>query len=309
MKRLRAGWMDSLFAVVLLWFALCIAAVAALFVYELCAQAAMALSRFGPGLFAGSSWRPLQGHFGALPLLYGTAVSATVGMALGAVGGVSAALFLTQYTRFPLVNSLGSLVDLLAVIPGVVYGLWGLLVLAPWLRGAVEPALGRLFGFVPWLRGRPHGADLLAAGLVLGVMVLPTVTAVAKSVMNAIPSNLREGALALGATRFEMVRLIVLPGARVGIVGSVVLAFSRAVGEAVAVALVIGHRAQIGWSLFAPGETMASAIVRDFSPGAGRLYTGALYEIALLLLLVTSATYAVGRLLVWRVAKQAEVWP
>ena len=309
MKSLGARRADRLFTAVLLTFALCVAAVAALFVYELGAQAAEAWSRLGAGVLTGSVWRPAQGDFGALPLLYGTVVSAAIGTVLGAVVGVSAALFLTQYTRFRAVGRLGSLVDLLGTVPSVVYGLWGLLVLAPWLRTVAEPALGRALWFIPLFRGGPHGADVFAAGLVLGIMVLPTVTAVAQSVMKAVPAELRDGALALGATRFEMTMMTVLPGARWGIVGSVALGLSRALGEAVAVALVVGHRATMTLSLFAPGETMASAIVRDFSLGAGHLHMAVLYEIALILLVLTSTTYGVGRLLVWRVARQAEVWP
>jgi len=198
---------------------------------------------------------------------------------------------------------LGFVVELLAAIPSVVYGLWGIFVLIPFLREDIQPALGKAFGFLPMFEGPPRGFGMLAAGLVLSIMILPTIASVSRDVMRAVPLAFREGALALGATRWEAVWMAVLPSARSGILGAVILGLGRALGETMAVTMVIGNRAEISASLFAPSATMASVIANEYTEAASALYLSALSQIGLLLFVVTVILNVLARLLVWRVGR------
>ncbi|MGC4116181.1 MAG: phosphate ABC transporter permease subunit PstC [Myxococcales bacterium] len=195
---------------------------------------------------------------------------------------------------------MGFVVELLAAVPSVIYGLWGIFVLAPWLRQTIEPALARALGFLPLFQGPHHGVGMLAAGLILAIMILPTVASVSREVLRAVPESLREGALALGATRWEALRTVVLPAARSGITGAVALGLGRALGETMAVTMVIGNRPQIAASLFAPGYTMASVVANEYTEATEDLYLSALSEIGLLLFAVTLVLNIVARLLVRR---------
>ena len=198
------------------------------------------------------------------------------------------------------------MVELLAAIPSVVYGLWGVFVLIPWLREDVQPALGATLGFLPLFDGPPRGFGMLAAGVVLAIMILPTIASVSRDVMRAVPTVFREGALALGATRFETVTAAVLPMARSGIVGAIILGLGRALGETMAVTMVIGNRAEISASLFAPSATMASVIANEYTEAASDVYLSALSQLGLLLFVVTVLLNVLARLLVWRVGRLPE---
>ncbi len=281
-------------------FALGIVVLLAAMALELGRASALSLSRFGLGFVASSAWDPVREVFGALPFIYGTVVSSLLALALAVPISLGVAVFLAELAGPRLRAVMGFVVELLAAVPSVVYGLWGVLVLAPWLRRTVEPALRDALGFLPLFRGPTHGVGMLAAGLILAIMVLPTIASVSREVLRAVPDSLREGALALGATRWEALRTVVLPAARSGITGAVVLGLGRALGETMAVTMVIGNRPEISASLFAPGYTMASVLANEYTEATSDLYLSALSEIGLLLFAVTLALNVAARLLVRR---------
>jgi phosphate transport system permease protein len=216
------------------------------------------------------------------------------------------AIFLSELAPSWLRGPVGFLVELLAAVPSVVYGLWGIFVLAPWLRETVEPLLARTLGFLPIFQGPQHGFGMLAGGIILAIMITPTISSVSREVLRAVPSALREGALGLGATPWESVRVAVLPYARSGLVGATILGLGRALGETMAITMVIGNRAEISASLFAHSYTMASVIANEFTEATGRLYLSSLAEVGLLLFVVTVLLNIVARLLVWRVGRLPE---
>jgi phosphate transport system permease protein len=272
---------------------------------QLLRASAPALSRFGFGFVVSREWDPVRDLFGALPFIYGTVVSSLLALALAVPVALGVAVFLAELAPDWLRKTMGFVVELLAAVPSVIYGLWGIFVLAPWLRNSVEPALGRAFGFLPLFRGPHQGIGMLAAAIVLAIMILPTVASVSREVLRAVPDTLREGALALGATRWEAIKRAVLPAARSGIVGAVILGLGRALGETMAVTMVIGNRPEIATSLFAPGYTMASVIANEFTEATGDVYLAALAAIGFLLFVVTLLLNVVARALVWRVARGA----
>jgi len=258
------------------------------------------LRAFGAGFVLGRTWDPAHGELGALPFLYGTVVTSLVALLLAVPVGLGVALFLTDLGPPVLRRPVAAVVELLAAIPGVVYGLWAVIVLAPLLRTGVEPALEASLGALPLFRGPKVGVGLLCASLVLAVMILPTIASVAREVLRAVPSELREGGLALGATPWDVVRRIVLPHARSGLFGAILLGFGRAVGETMAVAMVVGSRAEITGSLFSPGYTMTSVIANELAEATSTLHLAALAEIGLLLFLLTLAFNVAARVLVAR---------
>ena len=260
-----------------------------------------AFGKFGFGFLFSSKWDPVKDDYGALPFLYGTVVTSVVALLLAVPVALGVALFLTDLGPVALRRPVAAVVELLAAVPGVVYGLWAAIVLAPLLRTRVEPALEGSLGFLPFLRGPKVGVGLLCASLVLAVMILPTIASVAREVLRAVPSELREGGLALGATPWDVVRRIVLPHARSGLFGAILLGFGRAVGETMAVAMVIGSRAEITGSLLSPGYTMASVIANEFGEASSTLHVSALAEIGLLLFALTLGFNVGARVLVTRV--------
>jgi phosphate transport system permease protein len=219
--------------------------------------------------------------------------------------GVGTAMFLSEIAPGWLRTPVSFLVEFLAAIPSVIYGLWGVFVLIPWERMYIQPALKSVFGFLPFFQGPAYGVGLLTASMVLAIMIVPYITSVAHEVLRAVPNTQREAALALGATKWEMLRLAVLPYGRTGIIGAVMLGLGRAIGETMAVTMVIGNRGEIAMSLFAPANTMASVIANEFSEATYDLYVQALVEIALVLLIVTVIINGLARLLVWSVAGPA----
>jgi phosphate transport system permease protein len=258
-----------------------------------------ALSKLGVLRFLVSSdWDPVNDQFGALPFIYGTLVTSAIAMAIALPVSLGLALFVTEMAPGRVRRVVSQLIEVLAGIPSVVYGLWGLMVLVPLLRDLVEPALERCFGFLPLFHGPPLGLGYLAAGILLAVMILPTIASVTIEVMRTMPGSLREGALALGATRWEAIRLVVLPYARRGILGAAVLGLARALGETMAVTMVIGNQPEIHASLFSPGYSLPSVIANEFAEATGAVHTGALAALALTLLAVTLLLSALARLLV-----------
>ncbi len=259
-----------------------------------------AIRAFGLRFLYTSSWDPVQDEFGALPFIYGTLVSSFLALVLAVPLGLGAAVFLAELAPRWARGPVSFLIEILAAIPSVVYGLWGIFVLAPWLRVWVQPMLGRTLGFLPLFQGPPYGVGMLAAGIILAIMVVPFITAVSREVLMAVPNTQREAALALGATRWETTRMAVLRYGKSGLIGAILLGLGRALGETMAVTMVIGNRPDISASLFAPGYTMASVIANEFTEATGDLYLSALIEVGLALFAVTVLVNALARVLVWR---------
>ena len=233
-----------------------------------------------------TDWDPANDQYGALPFIYGTAVSSALALLIAVPLSLGVGLCLTEMAPSWLSRRLGFLVELLAAIPSVVYGLWAIFVLGPWLRDQVEPVLGKYLGFLPFFQGPRVAVSMLNAGVVLAIMVLPYIAAVCTDVFRAVPQTNREAALALGATKWEMVRLAVLPYGTSGVIGAIILGLGRALGETIAVAMVIGNRPEISASLFRPSSTLASVIANEFVEATSDLNLAALIELGLVLLLL-----------------------
>jgi phosphate transport system permease protein len=263
-----------------------------------------AFQKFGLRFLTTSIWDPVAGEFGAAPVIFGTLVSALLAILIAMPLSVGVALFLNELAPRRIATAAGFLVEMLAAIPSVVYGLWGIFVLAPWLRTVVEPVLGKTLGFLPLFQGPPYGVGMLAAGIVLAIMITPTISSLSREVFRAIPRAQREGALALGATRWEMIRISVLKSAWPGVFGATILGLGRALGETMAVTMVIGNRSEISASLFAPGQTMASLIANEYAEATAGLHLAALAEIGLALFAVTFAVNSLARVLIWRVTSK-----
>lgn len=293
---------DQVFRWVVTALAVSILALVALIVFKMVDGSMLSISTFGPGFLSGTTWDPVFRHFGALPFIFGTLVTSLLALLIGGPIALGAGIYLAELSPGWLRTPLSFLVELLAAIPSVVYGLWGIFVLAPILSSMVEPFLANTLGFLPLFQGPPYGVGMLAGGLILAIMIIPTIAAVSRDVMSAVPNSQREALLALGGTQWEVIKLAVLPYARSGILGAVILGLGRALGETMAVTMLIGNRPEISASLFAPSYTMASVIANEFTEATYDLYLGALIEIGLVLFGVTLILNAVARLLVWRVA-------
>ncbi len=261
-------------------------------------QAQPAFEKFGLAFVTTSVWDPVQDVYGAAPVIFGTIVSSLIGLSLATPLSIGIALFLTELAPRKLATVVSFLVQMLAAIPSVVYGLWGVFVLAPWLRTDVEPFLGSTLGFLPLFQGPPYGVGMLAAGIILAIMVTPTISSISTEVFRAIPRAQREAALALGSTRWEMMYITVLHSSKPGMFGAVILGLGRALGETMAVTMVIGNRAEISASLFAPGQTMASVIANEYAEASGGMHLASLSAIGLTLFAVTFVVNAVARLIV-----------
>jgi phosphate transport system permease protein len=295
---------DRVFKWTTLLFAACVIAIITLLAYLLIGDSLPAIRTFSWGFLSGRTWDPVHDIFGGLPFVYGTIVSSAMALLLAVPISLGAAIFLAELAPAWLRNPLSFLVELLAAVPSVVYGIWGIFVLVPFLR-PVEAWLGMHLGFIPLFSGPPYGIGLLAAGLILAIMVLPIITAVSRDVLRAVPVSQREAAYALGATRWEAIRGPVFRYARAGILGAVILGLGRALGETMAVTMVIGNTPTLSASLFEPAYTMPSVLANEFMEATGRLHSAALIEIALLLFVVTIIINAIARLLIWSVARGA----
>jgi phosphate transport system permease protein len=296
-------YLDVAFRYSLLICSLSIVAVMVLFFYELTSRSKLSIARFGLGFFVGTTWDPVAGDFGAMPFIYGTLVSSLVALVLAVPLAVGVSIFVTELCPRYLRGPISFTVELLAAIPSVIYGLWGIFVLAPILRNDVQPWLGKYFGWTGLFVGPAYGIGMLAAGIILAIMIIPIIASITREVLVAVPRSQREAVLALGATRWEMVRMAVLRNARVGIMGGIILGLGRAIGETMAVTMLIGNRPEIAKSLFAPGYTMASVIANEFSEATDDLYLSALVEVGLVLLIVTVIVNACARLLVWSITR------
>ncbi len=272
-------------------------------IFALASQSMLSIRQFGFGFITSRNWDPVQGQFGALPFIYGTLMSSLIALVISVPLSLGIAIFLVEQAPQYLARPLTFLVELLAAIPSVVYGLWGIFVLAPFLRVHVEPPLQKWFGWLPLFQGSITGIGLLTGGVILAIMVTPIISAIVRDVLTAVPSSQREAALALGATKWETTRVVLVNGAP-GIAGAVILGLGRAIGETMAVTMVIGNRAQISASLFEPSYTIASAIANEFTEATKDLYLSALVELGLILFFVTFIVNAIARLLVWNVTRK-----
>lgn len=262
------------------------------------------IEKFGWEFVSRSVWDPVQEIFGALPVVFGTLVSSFLAILIAAPLSIGVALFLNEVAPRRIAAFAGFLVEMLAAIPSVVYGLWGIFVLAPWLRTTVEPWLQENLGFLPLFQGPAYGVGMLAAGLILAIMITPTISSISREVFRTVPRTQREAAMALGATRWETLRISVLKASSSGLFGAVILGLGRALGETMAVTMVIGNRAEISASLFAPGQTMASVIANEYAESTSEMHTSALVEIGLTLFVVTFLVNAIARLIIWRTSRR-----
>ena len=268
-------------------------------------QSALSRHAFGLGFFKSQEWDPVSGLFGAYPFIFGTLASSFLALLIAVPLALGVAIFVTELCPKALQGPISFLTELLAAIPSVVYGLWGIFVLVPIVRDQIGPALQKSLGWTGAFNGINIGVGLLTASIILAIMILPVISSLTRDVMRAVPTSQREAVLALGATRWEMIRMGVLRNARIGIVGSVILGLGRALGETMAVTMLIGNRAEVPHSLFAPAHTLASVIANEFSEATGDLYLSSLIEIGLALFLVTIVVNAIARLLIWAVTRGA----
>lgn len=291
---------DRIFSNLTLFFALVIVGILLGLVVVLNIDAAPSISKFGLSFLSGTSWDPVKESFGALPAIYGTLLSSAIGVIIAIPISIGAAIFLVEMAPSWLRGPCSFLIEMLAAIPSVIIGLWGLFVLVPFIRSPIETWLGGHLGFLPLFHGPPFGVGFLAAGIILALMIIPIITAVSRDAIRAVPDHQREAMLALGATRWETIRRAVLPYCRSGLVGAVILGLGRALGETMAVTMVIGNAYKLTPSLFSPGTTISSKIASEFGEASSGLFIGSLVELALVLFAVTLLVNVVARLLVWR---------
>ncbi len=294
---------DRTFSVLMLLGALSLFVIVALIVWMLVHNSQLSIHTFGMRFFRSSNWDPVSGDFGALPFIYGTLVSSLLALVIAVPLSLAVAIFVLEICPGPLRGPISFLTELLAAIPSVVYGLWAVFVLVPLVRDKVGPILEKLFGWSGLFVEPNFGVGMLTAGVILAIMIFPVISSISRDVMRAVPNHQREAALALGATRWEMIRVGILQNARIGIIGAVILGLGRALGETMAVTMVIGNHPDISKNLFNPAYTLSSVIANEFTEATGDLYLSALIEIGLALFLVTIVVNAIARLLVWFVTR------
>jgi len=298
MARPRVG--DRIFSSLTLFFALLIVLILGGLLVVLNIDAWPAIQKFGVSFITSISWDPVREEFGALPAVYGTLLSSLIGLIIAVPISLASAIFLSELAPEWMSRPVSFLIEMLAAIPSVIIGLWGLFVMVPFIRDPIEKWLGSNLGFLPFFQGPPFGVGFLSAGIILAIMVIPIITAISRDVMSAVPATQREAMLALGATHWEMITGAVLPYCRSGLVGAVILGLGRALGETMAVTMVIGNSYKLTPSLFSPGATIASKVASEFSEASGDLYLGSLITLALVLFGITLVVNIIARLLVWR---------
>jgi phosphate transport system permease protein len=294
---------DAVFRAVIFAVAFLLLLIVVAMIVALASQSMLSIRQFGFGFLTNREWNPIQGQFGALAFIYGTIVSSLIALVISVPLSLGIAIFLVEQAPYYLARPVTFLVELLAAIPSVVYGLWGIFVLAPFLRVYVEPPLAHRLGWLPLFQGPITGIGLFTGGVILAIMVTPIISAVVRDVLAAVPNTQREAALALGATKWETTIVVLVNGAP-GIAGAIILGLGRAIGETMAVTMVIGNRPEISLSLFQPSYTLASVIANEFTEATADIYLSALVELGLILFLVTFVVNAIARLLVWRVTRK-----
>ena len=295
LARRAAG--DRVFRWVTLLMALSVFVLIVLIGYELAKGSHLALRKFGWRFLASSDWDPVNERFGALPFIFGTLVSSGIALVLAVPLSVATAVYLTEIAPRWIRQALTLFIELLAAVPSVILGLWGIFVMVPWCRVHLFPWLRNALGFLPLFKGPIYGVSMLAGGIIIAIMIVPIITSVSREILRSVPGLQREAAYALGATRWEVTRIAVLSYAKTGLFGAVILGLGRALGETMAVTMVIGNRPEIAASLFAPGYTLASVVANEFTEATTDLYLNALFELGLVLLGVTVLVNALAQLL------------
>ena len=295
LSRLRNG--DEIARIVTFIFAATVVLLTVLLVYELWVASSLARQKFGLAFFITRVWDPIAEQFGALPFIYGTVITSAVALLIAVPLGLGAAIFLAELAPQKISDPLQFLIDLLAAVPSVIYGVLGVFIVIPMMRTLLEPALKATLGFLPLFQGPAYGVGFLTAGIVLAIMVIPYIISVSREVLLSVPRDQREAALALGSTRWEATWKVVVPFARTGIMGSIFLALARALGETMAVTMVIGNTPAISSSLFAPGYSIAAVIANEFTEATGDVYLQSLILLGLVLFLLTFILNGLARLL------------
>jgi phosphate transport system permease protein len=296
LSKLKDG--DEIARLITFLFAASVVLITILLVYELWMNSVLPRHKFGLGFFVTQVWDPVMDEFGALPFIYGTLVTSTVALLIAIPLGIGASIFLAELAPPRISDTLQFFIDLLAAVPSVIYGVLGIFIVVPLMRTVIYPALNKPFGYLPIFKGPSYGVGFLTAGIVLAIMVIPYIISVSREVLLSVPRDQREAALALGSTRWESTWKVVVPFARTGIMGSIFLALARALGETMAVTMVIGNSPKISASLFAPGYSIAAVIANEFTEATGDLYLQALIELGLVLFLLTFVLNGLARLLI-----------
>jgi phosphate transport system permease protein len=294
--KLRDG--DEIARLVTLIFATTVVVITATLVWELWVNSALPRQKFGFHFFVTSVWDPIMDQYGALPFIYGTMVTSAVALLIAVPLGIGAAIFLAELAPPRVSDALQFFIDLLAAVPSVIYGLLGVFIVVPMMRTVIYPALNKPFGYLPIFKGPSYGVGFMTAGIVLAIMVIPYIISVSREVLLSVPRDQREAALALGSTRWESTWKVVVPFAKTGIMGSIFLALARALGETMAVTMVIGNTPKIAASLFAPGYSIAAVIANEFTEATGDLYLQSLIALGLVLFLLTFILNGLARLLI-----------
>ena len=294
--RLRNG--DEIARLVTMLFAATVVLITVALVWELWVNSALPRQKFGFHFFVTSVWDPIMDQFGALPFVYGTVVTSGVALLIAVPFGIGAAIFLAELAPPRVSDTLQFFIDLLAAVPSVIYGLLGVFIVVPMVRTIIYPALNKPFGYLPIFKGPSYGVGFLTAGIVMAIMVIPYIISVSREVLLSVPRDQREAALALGSTRWESTWKVVVPFAKTGIMGSIFLALARALGETMAVTMVIGNTPKIAASLFAPGYSIAAVIANEFTEATGDLYLQSLIALGLVLFLLTFILNGLARILI-----------
>jgi phosphate transport system permease protein len=303
--------MDAIFRNLTRFFAFVVFSLLAAILISLAIGSRLSLEKFGLGFLWNENWDPVKEDFGALVPIIGTVVTSAIALLIAIPVSFGIAIFLTELSPVWLRRPLGTAIEMLAAIPSIIYGMWGLFVFAPLFQQYAQPFLARTLGSVPGLgvlfSGPPMGIGMLTAGIILAVMVIPFITAVMRDVFELVPPMLKESAYGLGSTTWEVVWRVVLPFTKVGVIGGIMLGLGRALGETMAVTFVIGNAHRLSPSLFAPGNSIASALANEFTEAVGDLYTSALIELGLILFLITTIVLAFSKLLLMQLAKREGV--
>lgn len=301
-SRKKAG--DIIFENITLLFALILVGLVVYIAVEMFIDSSESRSRFGFGFIFSQNWDPVKEEFGALPFIFGTIVSSLLALLISLPVSIGVAVFLSEIIHKSLRTSISFLIEILAAIPSIIYGFWGIFVFAPFMRSTVQPFLSTYFGFLPFFKGQIYGTGLLTASVILAIMITPIISSITRDVLKAIPVSQREAAYALGATKWEAIKMALL-NARSGILGGSVLGLGRAIGETMAVTMVIGNKAQIKESLFEPAYSMASVIANEFAEASGSIHISSLIEIGLILFGVTFIINSLARVLIYSVTRKA----
>ncbi len=283
-----------------LFFASVILVLVAGIVYELIKGSDRSLATFGWGFLITSTWDPVNKVFGALPFIFGTIVSSIIALIIALPLSIGIAIFLSELAPKKVRIYVSLMIEMLAAVPSIIYGLWGLFVMTPFLQTRIEPFLGKHLGFIPLFQGPPLGVGMLAGGLILSIMIIPTIASITRDIFNTIPTLYKEAGFAIGMTRWEVISKIVFPQARSGMIGAVMLGFGRALGETMAITMVIGNAPVISASLFSPAYTLSSVIANEFTEATSKLYISSLIELALLLFIISMLFNAIAKLLIKR---------